>query len=100
VTNKVESMRKNVERKVGGKDALEEFNCLERMAALMSEGKDIRQGDWSPIEIEVINRYNMITAKPMVYLVNLSMKDYVRKANKHLPALAAWIEARGTGDMM
>jgi obg-like ATPase 1 len=100
VTNKIESMRKNVERKVGGKDALEEFNCLERMAALMSEGKDIRQGDWSPIEIEVINRYNMITAKPMVYLINLSMKDYVRKANKHLPALAAWIEARGTGDMM
>jgi obg-like ATPase 1 len=100
VTAKVDGMRKNVERKVGGKEALEEFNCLEKMKALMESGKDIRFGDWSPAEIEVINRYNMITAKPMIYLVNLSERDYVRKANKHLVALAAWLEARGTGDKM
>ena len=100
VTNKVDSMRKNVERKVGGTEALEEFNCLEKMKACMEAGKDLRVGDWSPAEIEVINKYNMITAKPMVYLVNLSEKDYVRKANKHLGPLAAWLEARGTGDKM
>ena len=100
VTAKVDGMRKNVERKVGGKEALEEFQCLEKMQALMTEGKDLREGSWSPAEVDVVNKYNMITAKPMVYLVNLSMKDYVRKANKHLPALAEWIEKRGTGDKM
>ena len=94
VTNKVESMRKNVERKVGGKEAAEEFACLEKMVAIMTEGKDIRMGDWSPAEIETINKYNMITAKPMVYLINLSMKDYVRKAVSAPHAMPTRLPAR------
>ena len=100
VTNKIESMRKNVERKVGGKEALEEFQVLEKMQACMLAGKDLRMGEWMPLDIEIINKYNMITAKPVVYLVNLSEKDYIKKSNKHLPPLAAWLESRGTGDKM
>lgn len=40
----------------------------------------------------------LLTAKPVVYLVNLSEKDYIRKKNKHLPAIAAWIKSRGAHD--
>lgn len=36
----------------------------------------------------------LLTAKPVVYLVNLSEKDYIRQKNKNLPAVAAWIKAR------
>ena len=32
----------------------------------------------------------MLTAKPVVYLVNLSEKDFIRQKNKHLPAIAKW----------
>jgi len=33
-----------------------------------------------------------LTAKPVVYLVNLSVNDYKRKKNKWLPKIAAWIK--------
>jgi len=36
----------------------------------------------------------LLTAKPVVYLINLSERDYVRQKNKNLPAIAAWIKAR------
>lgn len=32
--------------------------------------------------IEVLNKYLVLTSKPMIYLVNLSEKDYIRKKNK------------------
>lgn len=39
-----------------------------------------------------------MTAKPITYLVNLSEKDYVRKKNKWLPKIKAWIDANNPGD--
>ena len=43
----------------------------------MEEGKDIRAAHWSAAEIEVINRYQLLSAKPVVYLCNLSEKNYI-----------------------
>uniref|UniRef100_A0A2K6QCP0 TGS domain-containing protein n=1 Tax=Rhinopithecus roxellana TaxID=61622 RepID=A0A2K6QCP0_RHIRO len=40
--------------------------------------------DWNDKEIEVFNKHLFLTSKPMVYLVNLSEKDYIRKKNKWL----------------
>jgi obg-like ATPase 1 len=40
----------------------------------------------------------LLTAKPVVYLVNLSEKDFVRKKNKHLPKVAEWIKEHAAGD--
>jgi obg-like ATPase 1 len=39
-----------------------------------------------------------LSAKPVVYLVNLSEKDFVRKKNKHLPKIAEWIKENAQGD--
>lgn len=40
----------------------------------------------------------LLTAKPVVYLVNLSEKDYIRQKNKHLPKVAEWIKTNSAGD--
>lgn len=40
----------------------------------------------------------MLTAKPVVYLVNLSEKDYIRQKNKNLPKIAEWVKEHATGD--
>ncbi|KAJ5160457.1 Obg-like ATPase 1 [Penicillium canariense] len=58
----------------------------------LKAGKDIREGDWSPKEVEVINPLFLLTAKPCVYLVNLSEKDFIRKKNKYLPKLFEWVK--------
>ena len=34
----------------------------------------------------------------MVYLVNLSEKDYIRQKNKNLPKIAEWVKEHATGD--
>lgn len=62
--------------------------------------KDVREGDWSGKEIEVINSLLLITAKPVVYLVNLSEKDFVRRKNKWLPKIKAWIDENHPGDLV
>lgn len=33
-------------------------------------------------QIDVVNSLQLLTAKPVTYLVNLSEKDYIRKKNK------------------
>ena len=40
----------------------------------------------------------LLTAKPVVFLVNLSEKDFIRKKNKHLPKIAEWVKANALGD--
>ena len=46
----------------------------------------------------MVNGLQLLTAKPVTYLVNLSEKDYVRKKNKWLPKIKAWIDANNPGD--
>ncbi len=49
-------------------------------------------------QVEIINPLFLLTAKPVVYLVNLSEKDYIRQKNKHLPKIAEWVKEHATGD--
>ncbi|THH21581.1 hypothetical protein EUX98_g8360 [Antrodiella citrinella] len=53
------------------------------------------------VEIEVVNSLQLLTAKPVTYLINLSEKDYVRKKNKWrilLAKIKAWIDENNPGD--
>jgi len=67
---------------------------------LIDNRKHVRYGDWNAFEIEVLNKYLFLTAKPMVYLVNMSEKDYIRKKNKWLVKLKEWIDAHDAGAVM
>lgn len=49
-------------------------------------------------QVETINPLFLLTAKPVVFLINLSEKDYIRQKNKHLPKVAEWIKANSPGD--
>lgn len=50
------------------------------------------------LQVEVINPLFLLSAKPVVYLVNLSEKDYIRKKNKHLAKISEWIKENAAGD--
>ncbi|KAI9829124.1 MAG: Obg-like ATPase [Thelocarpon impressellum] len=76
----------------------EEQATVEKLLAWLKDGKDVRKGNWAPKEVEVINPLFLLTAKPVVYLVNLSEKDYIRQKNKHLPKIAEWVKEHSTGD--
>jgi len=41
-----------------------------------------------------------LTAKPVVYLVNIGCKEYITKKNKFLPGIQAWIKENCPGPML
>jgi obg-like ATPase 1 len=48
-------------------------------------------------QIEVLNKYLFLTSKPVIYLVNLSDKDFIRKKNKWLIKIKEWVDKNDPG---
>ncbi|KAJ3367798.1 hypothetical protein HDU91_001091 [Kappamyces sp. JEL0680] len=102
----VNNNRRDVERLGKGGDASakekkEQFETLLKIQKwVCDEKRDVRDGEWTGKEIEYINTLLLITAKPVVYLVNLSEKDFARKKNKWLLKIKAWIDETHPGDIM
>ncbi|KAG0335365.1 hypothetical protein BG004_008486 [Podila humilis] len=81
----------------------EDFPIIEKMLAWVEEGNDIRTGDWTNKEIEVINQQYLLTAKPMIYLVNISEHDYLNLHKENHPVvdkIQAWIDEHHPGDLL
>ena len=67
----------------------------------MSENnQDVRNGEWGPRDIEYLNKHLFLTSKPVIYLVNIGMEEYVKKQNKWLPKIQAWLKENGGGAMI
>lgn len=70
--------------------------CLEKVLEMLEAKKNLRTyPEWTAKEIEFINTLQLLTTKPVVYLVNLSMTDYLRQKNKWLVKIADWVKANG-----
>ena len=68
------------------------LKCLEE------EDTDVRKKNWGNKEVEIINSLLLLTAKPVIYIINLSEKDYIRQKNKHLPKIFKWVQENSPGD--
>jgi len=64
----------------------------EKVIETLKSGKDVKDADWNPKEIEVLMELLLITAKPVIYLINMSEDDYIKQKNKWLQKVAAWIK--------
>lgn len=82
------------------KQKKEEAALVERIIELLKDGQRIYNQNWAPKEIEIINSMLLLTAKPSIYLVNLSEKDYIRKKNKHLIKIKEWVDKHSPGDLI
>lgn len=79
----------------------QEWECQVKILAYLEETrKPARFGTWTAHDVEVLNRLQLLTAKQIVYLVNLSKRDYLRKANKWLPKIQVKVEELGGGQMI
>ncbi|CAO1625413.1 unnamed protein product [Sympodiomycopsis kandeliae] len=84
-----------------GKKKLEEIATMEKaLKALSEDNTDVRKVDWEAREIDTVNSLSLLTAKPVIYLVNLSERDYVRRKNKHLLTIKQWIDKNNPGDQL
>lgn len=84
---------KRMLKKPGDKKSVYEYQLqvLDRLSDLLYEGKKVINGEWDEEEIDVINGLNLLTAKPTVYLLNVSEEDYCLGSNEFYPQVADWI---------
>lgn len=85
----------------GDKKLKPEYDILCKVKTLLvDEKRHLRFGDWNANDIEVLNKHMFITTKPVIYLVNLSEKDYIRKKNKWLIKIKEWVDKNDPGSMI
>jgi len=77
-----------------------ELESYEAALEWLTSGHDIRDGDWTPKQFELINNLYLLTSKPIIYIVNMSMDDFIRQKNKWLPRIKSWIQEHTPGAMM
>jgi len=83
----------------GDKKKKEEYETLKKVEAMLEDKKWLRLASWDAKETDVLNEHLFLTSKPVIYLVNLSEKDYIRKKNKWLVKIKEWIDANDPGAM-
>lgn len=67
---------------------------------LLIKNKWIRGGEWSNNEIAVLNTHRFITAKAVVYLINLSVDNFISKKNKWLKKIKDWVDVNCPGELI
>jgi len=82
------------------KKKLQELEVVEKVLAVLKENKQIRLEEWKATEVDVINSLSLLTAKPTVYLINMTEKDYIKKGNKWLGKIKAWVDEHGGEPMV
>ncbi|KAL8445641.1 hypothetical protein Emag_005051 [Eimeria magna] len=58
------------------------------------------KGNWKAAEVEVLNEFQFLTAKTVVYLVNMSEKDFIRQKNKWLAKIHTWVQENVPGPII
>jgi len=74
-----------------------ELARYEKIIELLEKEKDIREGEWTSQEVDILNELLLITAKPIIYILNMSEQDYIRQKNKWLPKVVTWIKENSPG---
>lgn len=97
----LEDLRKSArQQKAADKAKKAQEDVLNAVIKMLEEGKWVQQGQWKAAEVEILNEYQFLTAKTVVYLVNMSEKDFIRQKNKWLPKIHTWVQENVTGPII
>jgi obg-like ATPase 1 len=80
----------------------QELETMDKIIACLEEGKDVKNNmkEWSSVDIEFLNDYMLLSAKPTMFAINMNHKDYCRKKNKFLKPIFEWVNANAPGSAM
>ena len=94
----VQNRISKVERKAQSKekDAVKEFEVLQRLKSALLEGRSARSVELNEEESEIVRSYNLLTIKPVIYIANVSEADVVNPENcKYYQQVKAIAEEEG-----
>jgi len=78
----IEKLKEKLEKELShskDKKKLADKEVLIKCEEVLNQKKQIRFVEWKATEIEILNSLQLLTAKNVVYLINMSEKDYVKK---------------------
>lgn len=75
----IEKITKRGGQSLEVKQKKEEAELVKRIIKLLEDGQRVYNQTWTAKEVDSINQMLLLTAKPVIYLINLSEKDYIRK---------------------
>jgi obg-like ATPase 1 len=83
----------------GGQDKTkkQEHATLTAAKELLEAGKDVRHGAWKNEDIDILNEQLFLSAKPVVYLVNIGNEEYTLQKNKYLAKINEWVKTHDPG---
>ena len=81
--------------KSGDKEAKFHMLVVEKMLALLEDGKAVRAGEWSPEEWESVQDAQLITSKPVLFVCNVDEDSL--EGNDHTATVEAHAKAQGAG---
>jgi ribosome-binding ATPase len=93
VEKRLERVRKSA--RGGDREALTELSLLERLQEALSEGKAARAVDLESGAEKLLRSFNLLTAKPVLYLANVAESDLPGGDNEYVRALRASVERSG-----
>jgi len=64
-------------RRKNPKSAVDELAIARQVEEMLKAGKAVRDTEWSNKDVEWLNTQFFLTAKPVVYLVNIGAKEYI-----------------------
>lgn len=78
------------------------YTVMDRVKEMLENNIPLRTGNWNIEEVAKINELipQCITLKPIVYLVNLDAKSFIRRANKWLKPIDDWVKSHGGGTII
>ena len=82
------------------KEDKEELAVLERVRETYEKGENVRDQQWNYKEIDLLNKYLFFSAKSVIYLVNISEPDYLKKKNRWLGKISKWVTEHGGGKII
>jgi len=90
VTKYLDQLEKVVHRE---KHRKPEYEVVKRVDDwIRVQKRHVRFGDWKANDVEYVNQLQLLTAKPVIFLVNMCEEDYVKKKNKWLAKIKQWVD--------
>ncbi|MCI5674825.1 MAG: redox-regulated ATPase YchF [Ezakiella sp.] len=75
------------------KSLLKELELLDKIKAQLDEGLAIRELELKEEELSLINGYQFLTAKPLIYVANVSYDDLLSEDNHYVDAIREYADA-------
>lgn len=78
------------------------FAVMDKVDELLTNNIPLKTHNWTDTEVFKINELipQCITLKPMVYLINVDKKSFIRKGNKWFKPIADWVAEHGGGTII